>query len=165
MEPSVKQIVLAAYQLDNYGDLGDAEKAQEAFRSLSTAIAQLDSIVWSGGDDACRADGARPRSARAGAGAAHRRAQRHHIEIHVQRRGVSGSAESVRTLPHRRRCRADVAAQIRGCISVGRITARGAAAAYPGVPADLSAEALSAKAEARSAKAEAQSARSTLTIS
>jgi hypothetical protein len=45
MEPSVKQIVLAAYHLDNYGDLGDAEKAQEAFRSLSTAIAQLDSIV------------------------------------------------------------------------------------------------------------------------
>ena len=45
MEPSVKQIVLAAYQLDNYGDLGDAERAQEAFRSLNTAIAQLDSIV------------------------------------------------------------------------------------------------------------------------
>jgi hypothetical protein len=45
IEPSVKQIVLAAYQLDNYGDLGDAEKAQEAFRSLSTAVAQLDSIV------------------------------------------------------------------------------------------------------------------------
>jgi hypothetical protein len=45
IEPSVKQIVLAAYQLDNYGDLGDAEKAQEAFRSLSTAIARLDAIV------------------------------------------------------------------------------------------------------------------------
>jgi hypothetical protein len=45
IEPSVKQIVLAAYQLDNYGDLGDAEKAQEAFQSLSTAVAQLDSIV------------------------------------------------------------------------------------------------------------------------
>ena len=28
IEASVKQIVLAAYQLDNYGDLGDAEKAQ-----------------------------------------------------------------------------------------------------------------------------------------
>ena len=45
IEPSVKQIVLAAYQLDNYGDLGDAEKAQDASRSLSTAVAQLDSIV------------------------------------------------------------------------------------------------------------------------
>jgi hypothetical protein len=45
LEPSVKQIVLAAYQLDNYGDLGDAEKAQEAFRSMKHAIAQLDSLV------------------------------------------------------------------------------------------------------------------------
>jgi HPt (histidine-containing phosphotransfer) domain-containing protein len=45
LEPSVKQIVLAAYQLDSYGDVGDAEKAQEAFRGLSQAIAQLDSLV------------------------------------------------------------------------------------------------------------------------
>jgi hypothetical protein len=45
IEPSVRQIVLAAYQLDNFGDLGDAEKAQDAFRSMSTAVAQLDSIV------------------------------------------------------------------------------------------------------------------------
>lgn len=45
VEASVKQIVLAAYQLDNYGDLGDGEKAQDAFRSLSTAIAQLDALV------------------------------------------------------------------------------------------------------------------------
>ena len=45
IEPSVKQIVLAAYQLDNYGDLGDAERAGEAFRSMSTAVAQLDSIL------------------------------------------------------------------------------------------------------------------------
>ena len=28
-----------------YGDLGDAEKAQEAFRSMSAAVAQLDSLV------------------------------------------------------------------------------------------------------------------------
>ena len=39
IEASVKQIVLAAYQLDNYGDMGDAAKAQDAFRTLSTAIA------------------------------------------------------------------------------------------------------------------------------
>ena len=31
IEASVKQIVLAAYQLDNYGDLGDAEKARKPF--------------------------------------------------------------------------------------------------------------------------------------
>ena len=45
LEASVKQIVLAAYQLDNYGDLGDADKAQEAFRTMNAAILQLDSLV------------------------------------------------------------------------------------------------------------------------
>jgi hypothetical protein len=45
LEASVKQIVLAAYQLDVFGDLGDAEKAREAFRSMSAAVAQLDSLV------------------------------------------------------------------------------------------------------------------------
>jgi len=45
IEPSVKQIVLSAYQLDNYGDLGDAEKAREAFRGMGVAIAQLESLV------------------------------------------------------------------------------------------------------------------------
>jgi hypothetical protein len=45
IEASVKQIVLAAYQLDISGDSGDAEKAQEAFRSMSAAVAQLDSLV------------------------------------------------------------------------------------------------------------------------
>jgi hypothetical protein len=45
LEASVKQIVLAAYQLDTYGDLGDAEKAQEAFRSMSTAVARLDAAL------------------------------------------------------------------------------------------------------------------------
>jgi hypothetical protein len=45
IEPSVKQIVLAAYQLDNYGDLGDAEQAQDAFRTFSTAVAELASLV------------------------------------------------------------------------------------------------------------------------
>ena len=45
MEQSVKQIVLAAYQLDNYGDLGDAEQAREASRMLSAAVAQLVSIA------------------------------------------------------------------------------------------------------------------------
>jgi hypothetical protein len=45
IEASVKQIVLAAYQLDNYGDLGDAEQAQAAFRGMGAAIAQLESLV------------------------------------------------------------------------------------------------------------------------
>ena len=45
MEAIVKQIVLAAYQLDISGDLGDAEKARDAFRSMSAAVAQLDSLV------------------------------------------------------------------------------------------------------------------------
>jgi len=45
IEPSVKQIVLAAYQLDNYGDLGDAERAREAFHNMSAAVARLDSIL------------------------------------------------------------------------------------------------------------------------
>jgi len=45
IEASVKQIVLTAYQLDNYGDLGDAEKAREAFRGMGIAIAQLESLI------------------------------------------------------------------------------------------------------------------------
>jgi hypothetical protein len=45
VEASVKQIVLAAYLLDNYGDLGDGEKVQDAYRNFNTAIAQLDSLV------------------------------------------------------------------------------------------------------------------------
>ena len=45
VEASVKQIVLAAYQLDSYGDLGDGEKVQDAYRTFSTAISQLDSLV------------------------------------------------------------------------------------------------------------------------
>jgi hypothetical protein len=45
VEASVKQIVLAAYQLDNFGDLGDGEKVQDAYRNFSAAILQLDSIL------------------------------------------------------------------------------------------------------------------------
>ena len=45
IEASVKQIVLSAYQLDNFGDLGDAEKAREAFRGMGVAIGQLESLV------------------------------------------------------------------------------------------------------------------------
>ena len=45
VEASVKQIVLSAYQLDNFGDLGDGEKIQDAYRRFSAAIAQLDSLL------------------------------------------------------------------------------------------------------------------------
>jgi hypothetical protein len=45
VETSVKQIVLAAYQLDNYGDLGDGEKVREAYQRFSSAIAALDALV------------------------------------------------------------------------------------------------------------------------
>ncbi len=45
VEASVKQIVLSAYQLDNFGDLGDGEKIEDAYRRFSAAIAQLDSVL------------------------------------------------------------------------------------------------------------------------
>jgi hypothetical protein len=45
IEESVRQIVLAAYQLDTYGDLGDGEQVAAAYRRFSAAIARLDSIV------------------------------------------------------------------------------------------------------------------------
>jgi hypothetical protein len=45
LEASVKQIVLAAYQLDNYGDIGDGPKVQEAFINFNAAITALDSLV------------------------------------------------------------------------------------------------------------------------
>jgi hypothetical protein len=45
VETAVKQIVLAAYELDNYGDLGDGEKVQHAYQSFSAAIAELSSLV------------------------------------------------------------------------------------------------------------------------
>jgi hypothetical protein len=45
VEASIKQIVLAAYQLDTYGDLGNAEEAEVAFRAMTAAIARLESLV------------------------------------------------------------------------------------------------------------------------
>jgi hypothetical protein len=34
LETHVKQLVVAAYQLDNFGDLGNAEKIREAYSQL-----------------------------------------------------------------------------------------------------------------------------------
>lgn len=48
LEGTVKQIVLAAYQLDTYGDVGDRPKVQEAFTAFSTAIWALDALVARG---------------------------------------------------------------------------------------------------------------------
>ena len=45
IEATVKRIVVAAYQLDTYGDLGDGERVQDAYRAFSAAILQLDSLV------------------------------------------------------------------------------------------------------------------------
>ena len=45
LEANVKQIVLAAYQLDNYGDIGDGPKVQEAFGTFNAAITALDTLV------------------------------------------------------------------------------------------------------------------------
>lgn len=45
LEASVRQIVLAAYQLDNYGDLGDGEKVREAFATFTAGVAALDALV------------------------------------------------------------------------------------------------------------------------
>ena len=45
VEAAVKRIVLSAYQLDTYGDLGDGEKVEDAYRAFSAAIMQLDSLV------------------------------------------------------------------------------------------------------------------------
>jgi hypothetical protein len=48
LEAGVKQIVLAAYQLDNYGDIGDGEKVREAFSTFTAGIGALDSLFTSG---------------------------------------------------------------------------------------------------------------------
>jgi hypothetical protein len=45
VEASVKQIVVGAYQLDTYGDLGDGEKVKEAFATFSAGISSLDSLL------------------------------------------------------------------------------------------------------------------------
>jgi hypothetical protein len=47
IETQVKQLVVAAYQLDNYGDLGDAQKISDAYRSFSTAVAAIGSLLES----------------------------------------------------------------------------------------------------------------------
>ena len=45
IDAHVKQLVVAAYQLDNFGDLGDAEKIGDAYRSFSTAVTAIGSLL------------------------------------------------------------------------------------------------------------------------
>ena len=45
IDAHVKQLVMAAYQLDNYGDLGDAQKIDDAYRSFSTAVASISLLL------------------------------------------------------------------------------------------------------------------------
>ena len=45
LEASVKLIVVAAYQLDNYGDTGDGEKVRDAFTTLTAGVGALDSLL------------------------------------------------------------------------------------------------------------------------
>jgi hypothetical protein len=44
VETHVKQLVVAAYELDNYGDLGDAEKISGAYRDFAAAVSALNSL-------------------------------------------------------------------------------------------------------------------------
>jgi len=44
VEGQVKQLVAAAYQLDNYGDLGDSQKISEAYRRFTAAVSALSSL-------------------------------------------------------------------------------------------------------------------------
>jgi hypothetical protein len=41
----VKRLVVAAYELDNYGDLGDAEKIAGAYRDFAAAVSGLSSVL------------------------------------------------------------------------------------------------------------------------
>ena len=45
IDTHVKQIVVAAYQLDNYGDLGDSEKITTAYRDFAAAVSALNSLL------------------------------------------------------------------------------------------------------------------------
>jgi hypothetical protein len=45
IETQVKQLVVAAYELDNYGDLGDAEKISGAYRDFAAAVSALNSLL------------------------------------------------------------------------------------------------------------------------
>jgi hypothetical protein len=45
VETHVKQLVVAAYELDNYGDLGDSVKISGAYRNFTAAVSAIDSLL------------------------------------------------------------------------------------------------------------------------
>ena len=45
IEAHVKRLVVAAYELDNYGDLGDSEKIAGAYRDFAAAVSGLSSVM------------------------------------------------------------------------------------------------------------------------
>jgi hypothetical protein len=45
IEGPVRQLVVSAYQLDNYGDVGDREKIRDAYSKFSTAVAELELLI------------------------------------------------------------------------------------------------------------------------
>jgi hypothetical protein len=45
IEADVKRLVVAAYELDNYGDLGDSEKIAGAYRDFTAAVSGLSSVL------------------------------------------------------------------------------------------------------------------------
>jgi hypothetical protein len=45
VEGPVRQLVISAYQLDNYGDLGDREKINDAYVRFSAAVAELELLM------------------------------------------------------------------------------------------------------------------------
>jgi Heavy metal binding domain len=45
VETPVKQLVVAAYELDNYGDLGDSVKISGAYRDFAAAVSAIDSLL------------------------------------------------------------------------------------------------------------------------
>lgn len=45
LEAGVRQIVIAAYELDSYGDMGDGQKVGEAFSAFNAAVSAIDSLI------------------------------------------------------------------------------------------------------------------------
>ena len=120
IEASVKQIVtrrLSARQLrrsrrrrKGAGGLSQHERGHRSAR-LTRVRSSADAARGGGSGDL--------RGARVGGGCT----QRCDLQVHVQRRCLSCVPESMRPLPHRRRRRANVAPEVRGRVSLGRIAA------------------------------------------
>ena len=129
----------SAYLLDAFGDLGNKQQISEAYASLFVEAVKDIRVrlpATAAADDGTAMSTERIRlrlhwlavavAAVALDDPAGRGAQGDHLEIHLQRRRVPDPARSMRALPRRRRHRADVADDLRRCVSVGGIDSRGA---------------------------------------